>query len=86
MPLVVPGITSNSGSDQQSEWLSKLAGKKLSDKTDATVSEPVNLTVASVLPTTLLPVNLVSDSCLWKLRTLPSKTCQNSTESSSLVH
>ncbi|MCJ1478944.1 hypothetical protein MMC13_007628 [Lambiella insularis] len=35
MPLVVPGLSSNTaGNDQQSEWLSKLAGKKLGDKHD----------------------------------------------------
>ncbi|KAJ9148952.1 hypothetical protein NKR23_g4674 [Pleurostoma richardsiae] len=30
MPLVVPGITSNSG-DKTEEWTNKLVGKKLSD-------------------------------------------------------
>jgi hypothetical protein len=40
MPLVVPGITSNSGSgsnDPTSEWTNKLLGKKLSDSTTDTV-------------------------------------------------
>ncbi|GFF77377.1 hypothetical protein IFM47457_04387 [Aspergillus lentulus] len=32
MPLVVPGINSDMGSDKN-EWLSKLAGKKISDST-----------------------------------------------------
>lgn len=32
MPLVVPGITSTGGGDnQQNEWMSKLMGKKLTD-------------------------------------------------------
>jgi len=32
MPLVVPGITSNSGgNDKQTEWMSKLMGKKIGD-------------------------------------------------------
>lgn len=30
MPLVVPGITSNSG-DKTEEWTNKLVGKKVSD-------------------------------------------------------
>ncbi|MCJ1408122.1 hypothetical protein MMC19_002195 [Ptychographa xylographoides] len=35
MPLVVPGINNSlTGSSQQSEWLNKLAGKKLGDKHD----------------------------------------------------
>ncbi|KAK9543669.1 hypothetical protein V6Z88_010036 [Aspergillus fumigatus] len=37
MPLVVPGINSDMGSDKN-EWLSKLVGKKISDSTsDVTV-------------------------------------------------
>ncbi|KAM0111368.1 hypothetical protein ACP6JB_002927 [Aspergillus fumigatus] len=32
MPLVVPGINSDMGSDKN-EWLSKLVGKKISDST-----------------------------------------------------
>ncbi|MCJ1321453.1 hypothetical protein MMC15_006798 [Xylographa vitiligo] len=37
MPLVVPGINSSlTGDNQQSQWLSKLAGKKLGDKHDET--------------------------------------------------
>ncbi|MCJ1436307.1 hypothetical protein MMC27_005685 [Xylographa pallens] len=40
MPLVVPGINSSlTGDNQQSTWLSKLAGKKLGDKHDETVSQ-----------------------------------------------
>ena len=31
MPLVVPGVTSNSGDDKTQEWVNKLVGKKLSD-------------------------------------------------------
>ncbi|RYO96856.1 hypothetical protein DL765_011429 [Monosporascus sp. GIB2] len=31
MPLVVPGVTSNSGDDKTQEWMNKLVGKKLSD-------------------------------------------------------
>jgi len=31
MPLVVPGINSNSGSDSTQSWMDKLMGKKLSD-------------------------------------------------------
>lgn len=35
MPLVVPGITSTGkGDDLQSDWLNKLAGKKLGDAHD----------------------------------------------------
>ena len=37
MPLVVPGITSNSG-DKTQEWTNKLVGKKIAD-------EPSNETV-----------------------------------------
>jgi hypothetical protein len=38
MPLVVPGITSNSG-DKTEEWTNKLVGKKIAD-------EPSNETVS----------------------------------------
>ncbi|CEN62271.1 hypothetical protein ASPCAL08909 [Aspergillus calidoustus] len=31
MPLVVPGITSNSGGGNKDEWLNKLVGKKISE-------------------------------------------------------
>lgn len=37
MPLVIPGITNNTG-DKTEEWSNKLVGKKLSD-------EPTNETV-----------------------------------------
>jgi hypothetical protein len=38
MPLVVPGITSTGkGDDLQSDWLNKLAGKKLGDAHDGMV-------------------------------------------------
>lgn len=43
MPLVVPGITPQSGqasTSSQGDWLNKLAGKKLGDKHDETVSAP----------------------------------------------
>jgi hypothetical protein len=41
MPLVVPGITSNSG-DKTEEWTNKLVGKKLSeDQNNETVSTPI---------------------------------------------
>ncbi|KAK0641495.1 hypothetical protein B0T16DRAFT_419929 [Cercophora newfieldiana] len=38
MPLVVPGITSNSSGDKTEEWTNKLVGKKLAD-------EPSNETI-----------------------------------------
>ena len=40
MPLVVPGLMSSGGSNnQQEDWMNKLVGKKLSDKaSDNTVS------------------------------------------------
>ena len=41
MPLVVPGITPQPGqasTNSQNDWLNKLAGKKLGDKHDETVS------------------------------------------------
>ena len=41
MPLVVPGITSNSG-DKTEEWTNKLVGKKIAD-------EPSNETVSFCL-------------------------------------
>ncbi|KAL4809673.1 hypothetical protein BDV18DRAFT_157423 [Aspergillus unguis] len=34
MPLVVPGITNNSGGNLKEEWLNKLAGKKIGDSTN----------------------------------------------------
>jgi hypothetical protein len=44
MPLVVPGINSDMGSDKN-EWLSKLAGKKISDSTS-----DVNVRFWTILP------------------------------------
>ncbi|KAL5691908.1 hypothetical protein ACP6JE_000376 [Aspergillus fumigatus] len=38
MPLVVPGINSDMGSDKN-EWLSKLVGKKISDSTSDTFAK-----------------------------------------------
>ncbi|MCJ1226984.1 hypothetical protein MMC12_003639 [Toensbergia leucococca] len=37
MPLVVPGINSG-GNNQQSEWMNKLMGKKLTDSTSDNTS------------------------------------------------
>lgn len=38
MPLVVPGLTSNSGSnDQTSKWMNELMGKKIGDSSNETV-------------------------------------------------
>ena len=31
MPLIVPGINNTTGGDAKTEWMNKLAGKKLSD-------------------------------------------------------
>lgn len=47
MPLVVPGINNNAGSnDPKSEWMNKLMGKKLSDSTtDSTVRPPSSLSL-----------------------------------------
>ena len=56
MPLVVPGITSNSG-DKTEEWTNKLVGKKLADK-------PSNETVSTSLPSRLLDRTLIARS-LW---------------------
>jgi len=38
MPLVVPGLTSNSGdNDQTNKWMNDLVGKKLGDSSNETV-------------------------------------------------
>jgi hypothetical protein len=38
MPLVVPGLTSNSGdNDQTNKWMNELVGKKLGDSSNETV-------------------------------------------------
>lgn len=37
MPLVVPGLTSNSGDDKTSGWMNQLMGKKLGDSSNETV-------------------------------------------------
>ena len=37
MPLVVPGLTSNSGDDKNSKWMNDLLGKKIGDTTNETV-------------------------------------------------
>jgi hypothetical protein len=39
MPLVVPGLTSNSGdNDQTNKWMNELMGKKIGDTSNETVS------------------------------------------------
>jgi hypothetical protein len=41
MPLVVPGLTSNSGdNDQTNKWMNQLMGKKIGDQSNETVSCP----------------------------------------------
>jgi hypothetical protein len=38
MPLVVPGLTSNSGdNDQTNKWMNDLVGKKIGDSSNETV-------------------------------------------------
>lgn len=50
MPLVVPGITSNSQT-KTDDWSTKLLGKKLGDNTDQFVSERLGYTNAHSLTT-----------------------------------
>jgi hypothetical protein len=39
MPLVVPGLTSNSGeNDKTNNWMNQLMGKKIGDSSNETVS------------------------------------------------
>jgi hypothetical protein len=39
MPLVVPGLTSNSGDNEQTnKWMNELVGKKIGDSSNETVS------------------------------------------------
>ena len=48
MPLVVPGITSNDKADDKTqEWMSKLAGKKISEEAS---NETVYCPTLKVLP------------------------------------
>ncbi len=42
MPLVVPGVMTSNGGSQQDNWMSKLAGKKI---TDSTTNETVRLLI-----------------------------------------
>ncbi|MCJ1248370.1 hypothetical protein MMC30_005587 [Trapelia coarctata] len=52
MPLVVPGITPQSGqasTNSQNDWLNKLAGKKLGDKHDETVRVTPKYSPSSLL-------------------------------------
>ena len=38
MPLVVPGLTSNSGDNEQTnKWMNQLVGKKIGDSSNETV-------------------------------------------------
>ena len=38
MPLVVPGLTSNSGDNEQTnKWMNELVGKKIGDSSNETV-------------------------------------------------
>ena len=37
MPLVVPGLQSKGGDDKSSEWMNKLAGKKIGESSNETV-------------------------------------------------
>lgn len=43
MPLVVPGLTSNSGdsADLTSQWMNQLMGKKIGESSNETVSLPL---------------------------------------------
>ena len=68
MPLVVPGITSNSG-DKTEEWTNKLIGKKISE-------EPSNEIVCHPLPLSVLPlvgVVLISSSSRTSARPIYRK-------------
>ena len=49
MPLVVPGLMSSGGSNnQQEDWMNKLVGKKLSDSTsDTTVRSTLRYSVVA---------------------------------------
>lgn len=47
MPLVVPGINSSMGGDKSSEWMSKLAGKKIGSSSDNMVSLLFHLITAA---------------------------------------
>ena len=42
MPLVVPGLTSNSGDNEQTnKWMNQLMGKKIGDSSNETVSHRI---------------------------------------------
>ncbi|KAL1586924.1 hypothetical protein WHR41_04170 [Cladosporium halotolerans] len=43
MPLVVPGLTSNSGDDKTSGWMNQLMGKKLGDSSNETTFAKTDL-------------------------------------------
>ena len=43
MPLVVPGLTSNSGDNEQTnKWMNELVGKKIGDSSNETVRYYLN--------------------------------------------
>ncbi|KXT16869.1 hypothetical protein AC579_6800 [Pseudocercospora musae] len=43
MPLVVPGLQSKDGGDKTSDWMSKLAGKKIGDSHNETTFAKTDL-------------------------------------------
>lgn len=80
MPLVVPGVTHQSG-DKTEEWMNKLAGKKLHD------GEETNETVSQYRypGCTLLSRSRSSANEGVAASSLPSENSPRSTASSSLV-
>lgn len=71
MPLVVPGLMSKDGnSSGGDDWLSKLAGKKIGEQHNETVSRYV-LHSRSTLPMAPTPIHL----CVYMYIHLTNKFC-----------
>jgi hypothetical protein len=60
MPLVVPGIMSGGG-DKTSDWMNKLAGKKLGDSSNETVSFSHIRPCSLLLDTDKFPTDICKD-------------------------
>jgi hypothetical protein len=73
MPLVVPGLTSNSGdNDQTNKWMNQLMGKKIGDQSNETVSRLLSVPMC----TSWSPArSLLTCTC----RLSPKPTSQRST-------
>jgi hypothetical protein len=74
MPLVVPGLTSNSGdNDQTNKWMNDLVGKKLGDSSNETVRYTIFI-AGHAHTARSRHVNIANEDRLSPKRTSPRST------------